>query len=268
MDDLLTPITPDTVFRFQCSPKVACFNQCCRDLVQALTPYDVLRIRQGLSLSSDRFLEQFTRRHTGPGSGLPVVTLKPADEQTRACPFVTPTGCRIYPHRPASCRTYPLVRALRRARDSGAVVEAYYILHEPHCQGFAKDRRHNVREWVAGQELSDYNIENDRLLDLIRLKNRLHPGPLPAEMTAGLITALYDLDAFRTQLQAGRHPGAGALSADFPNAAAGNDLELLHAGLTWAMRLLEKKGLKISTSEKGVFRVGGPATKRERREEN
>jgi Fe-S-cluster containining protein len=166
--------------------RVACFNQCCRDLVQALTPYDVLRLRQGLGLSSGRFLGQYARTHTGPGSGLPVVTLKPADEQTQVCPFVTPTGCRVYPHRPASCRTYPLVRSLHRARATGAVVESFYILREPHCHGFAGTRERTVAGWIDDQGLCDYNAENDRMIELISAKNRLHPGPLAAEAIAAL----------------------------------------------------------------------------------
>jgi uncharacterized protein len=240
MDDLLTPITENTFFRFECSLRVACFNQCCRDLVQALTPYDVLRLRQGLGLSSGRFFGQYARTHTGPGSGLPVVTLKPADEQTQVCPFVTPTGCRVYPHRPASCRTYPLVRSLHRARATGAVVESFYILREPHCHGFAGTRERTVAGWIDDQGLCDYNAENDRMIELISAKNRLHPGPLAAEAIAALTSALYDLDAFRAQLADGGIPEAGALLEAFPNALEGDDLQLLHAGLAWARRILER----------------------------
>lgn len=240
MSDLLIPITADTVFRFECSPEVACFNQCCRDLVQALTPYDVLRVRQELGLSSGRFLEQYTRTHTGPGSGLPVVTLKPADEQTRVCPFVSPAGCRVYPNRPASCRTYPLARSLSRARATGAALESFYILREPHCHGFAGVREQTVCGWIDDQELCDYNAENDRMLELISAKNRLHPGPLPPDALDALTLALYDLDGFRAQLLDGRIKDAGALCDAFPNAIEGDDLQLLHAGLAWAKRILER----------------------------
>ncbi|MFO7708252.1 MAG: YkgJ family cysteine cluster protein [Desulfobacterales bacterium] len=240
MDDMVTPITEGTFFRFECSPKVDCFNQCCRDLVQALTPYDVLRLRQGLGLSSGRFLEQYTRTHTGPVSGLPVVTLKPADMQTRVCPFVTPAGCRVYPHRPASCRTYPLVRSLSRSRETGAAVESYHILRESHCRGFAEARERTVRDWIDDQGLSGYNAENDRMIEVISLKNRLRPGPLPADTIAMLTVALYDLDAFRGQLADGGIPEAGALLEAFPNALEGDDLQLLHAGLSWVRRILER----------------------------
>lgn len=239
MDDILIPIKEDTVFRFDCSPEVTCFNQCCRDLMQALTPYDVLRLREGLGLSSGRFLARYARSHTGPGSGLPVVTLKPADARTRVCPFVSAAGCRIYPHRPSSCRIYPLVRSFTRARGTGSSRVSYYILREPHCRGFEAAREQTVHQWIQDQELSVYNAENDRMIEVISLKNRLHPGPLPADRLASLATALYDLDAFRAQLSLGRIPAAEALREAFPGALEGDDLQLLHAGLAWAKRILE-----------------------------
>jgi len=240
IENVLIPIEPDRSFQFECSPKVACFNECCRDLVQALTPYDVLRLRRGLGLPSGRFLAQFTRRHTGPDSGLPVVTLRPADDAARVCPFVTPAGCRVYPHRPASCRTYPLARAVRRSRRTGAVEESFFILREPHCLGFAEIREQTARQWIADQKLCDYNAENDRLLEIISLKNRLHPGPLPPQTVERIMTALYDLDLFRERLSDGRLPDASALAAEFPQAVSGDDLLLLHLAVEWVKQLLEK----------------------------
>ena len=67
MNDQLTALELDEAFRFACGPEVTCFNDCCRDLNQALTPYDTLRLKRSLGVPSGRFLAQFTRRHTGPG---------------------------------------------------------------------------------------------------------------------------------------------------------------------------------------------------------
>ena len=46
MDAPLTALGLDEAFRFACGPEVACFNDCCRDLFQALTPYDALRLKR------------------------------------------------------------------------------------------------------------------------------------------------------------------------------------------------------------------------------
>lgn len=242
MEDLLRPMAAEESFQFECAPRVACFNACCRDLVQALTPYDVLRLRRALGLSSGRFLAQFTRRHTGPGSGLPVATLVPADQGRRPCPFVTESGCRVYPDRPASCRIYPLVRSVSRSRETGELAESFYLLREPHCRGFEEPTRQRVDEWVTRQGLCDYNRENDRLLDLIALKNSRHPRPLSSATGDRIFTALYDPDEFRAKLAGGRLPGGVALLEQFPDAARGEDLALLHAGLTWARRLFAGEG--------------------------
>ena len=74
MNDKLRAISPNEQFRFACSPAVACFNECCRDLNQFLYPYDILRLKKGLGMSSGEFLERYTTRHIGPESGLPIVT--------------------------------------------------------------------------------------------------------------------------------------------------------------------------------------------------
>ena len=240
MDDRLTALGLDEAFRFACGPEVACFNDCCRDLNQALTPYDTLRLKRGLGVPSGRFLAQFTRRHTGPGSGLPVVTLAPADPQTLACPFVSAAGCRVYPDRPASCRTYPLVRSVRRSRQTGAAVASYYILTEPHCRGFAGNRTQTARQWTADQGIGDYDTENDRMLEVISLKNSLRRGPLSPSSAERVYTALYDLDEFRRRLFDDGAAAESGVGKDLLEAARHDESALLRVGLEWVKQLLEK----------------------------
>lgn len=200
MNDNLKPIEPDNLFRFECSPKVACFNECCRDLNQFLYPYDVLRLKKRLGLSSGEFLERFTIQHIGPESGLLVVALKAADAERLTCPFVSPNGCRVYPDRPASCRTYPLARAISRHRETGQVSEHFMLLKEPHCLGFKASKSQTARQWINDQQIKIYNQFNDQLLEIIRLKNQLRPGPLDPKSRQLFYEALYDLDRFRTRV--------------------------------------------------------------------
>jgi len=183
-------------FCFTCSPEVPCFNACCRDLNQVLTPYDVLCLKQYLAMTSTEFLSTYTQKSTGPGTGLPVVSLRFGDAQDLTCPFVTPSGCRVYPARPASCRTYPLARGVSRDRSTGRLTEHWAIIREPHCKGFEKGRQQTVDQWVADQQIAVHNRMNDRLLELISVKNRLRPGILPPSEADQVYTALYDLDAF------------------------------------------------------------------------
>ena len=90
LDPRMTPIAADGRFAFDCRPGVACFNACCRDLSQVLTPYDVLRLTRGLGLRSGEFLRRYTICRTGPGSGLPVVSLVPGDRGAAHLPLPVP----------------------------------------------------------------------------------------------------------------------------------------------------------------------------------
>jgi len=212
---------------------VPCFNECCRDLNQFLTPYDILRLKNHLGLSSGEFLTKYSSLHTGPESGLPIVTLKPKENDDRLCPFVSPGGCTVYENRPSSCRTYPLVRALARSRQTGEITEQFMVLQEPHCRGFKESRKRSVKQWMDGQEIAIYNAINDQLMQIISLKNQRMPGPLDLKSRHLFYTALYDLDNFRSQIK------KNGLLDEFPidsttiDEALEDDVALLKLGMKW-----------------------------------
>ena len=52
-------------FSFQCHSELSCFNRCCRNLNLFLYPYDVIRLKNGLGLSSDQFVENVYQVLTG-----------------------------------------------------------------------------------------------------------------------------------------------------------------------------------------------------------
>lgn len=245
MENEFTPLTLDTPFRFACHNKVACFNACCHDLNQFLTPYDILRLKNGLGLTSSEFLEKYTTLHTGPESGLPIVALKADTARGMACPFVKPSGCSVYEHRPASCRIYPVARAITRSRETGRIEEHFALLKEPHCLGHAQDTRQTVREWVAGQELAVYNEFNDMLMEIITLKNQQGPEPLDMKSRLAFHMALYDLDRFRVQvfekdLLGNLELESVGLDADVLEQAREDDLALLRIGHAWVKTALFK----------------------------
>ncbi len=237
MEAEITPLGEDEGFCFACSPETPCFNRCCRDLVQAVTPYDALRLAQGLGLSVERFRERYTRLHPGPATGLPVLTLAARDGR---CPFVTEAGCRVYADRPSSCRAYPLLRAAGLPEEGGPVREAWFLLREPHCRGFSSPRRWTPASWAEAQGLNEFNRENDRLLPLLGMKRRLHPGPLPRGLAARIAGALYEPGTLRRELEAGRIPGAAEILDRNPGARAGEGLPLLRAGIAAAAALLQE----------------------------
>jgi len=229
----LTELGLDDFFAFSCYPGISCFNACCRDLNQFLMPYDIIRLKQDVGITSTRFLARYTSRHFGPQTGLPVVTLHPADRITLSCPFVTPEGCSVYDNRPSSCRMYPLMRLLSRSRQTGGLSVRYMLLNEPHCNGFENGRRQTVREWIEHQGLAPYNEMNDAMMEVIALKNQLIPGPLPRGLAELFEVALYDVDRFRQLLVAGQIDISGT-SLEIPDLKQASDVELSR----FAMKLM------------------------------
>ena len=238
MKEELTAIGLDEPFQFACHPGVPCFNECCQDLNQFLTPYDILRLKQNLSLTSTVFLEKWTLQHVGPETGLPVITLKPTRSSGGTCPFVTDVGCRVYNDRPGSCRMYPLARMISRSRENGAITEHYAVIREAHCRGFDQDGRQTVREWVAGQELTVYNEMNDLMMELISLKNQLKPGPMAIKDAQLFHLACYDIDRFRTAIFEKGLLGDALLPNALLDELRTDDGVLLRFGLQWVYEKL------------------------------
>ncbi|UCD77324.1 MAG: YkgJ family cysteine cluster protein [Desulfobacterales bacterium] len=238
MNPDLTPISLQETFCFACNPDVPCFNACCRDLNQFLTPYDILRLKMHLGLSSEQFLAQYTLQHTGPGSGLPVVTLKPVDNHDLCCPFLMEKGCSVYENRPSSCRMYPLVRAAAYSRKTGEISERYMLLKEPHCLGYNQGNQRIVQKWIEDQKIADYIEINDKLIHIISLKNRLMPGVLDLKSRHLFFTALYDLDGFRSRIINKGLLGDFQIDSSVLEKALEDDVALLEVGMSWIQRVL------------------------------
>lgn len=190
-------LTLDDTFQFSCRPGIGCFNCCCSDLNQYLTPYDILRLKKRLELSSGEFLGRYTSHHIGPESGLPIVTLKMSEHENLNCPFVGQAGCTVYPDRPGSCRIYPLARIVQRRPNQNACEEFHVVIKEPHCLGFKEPKEWTVREWKQDQEVALYDKMNDLLMDIISLKNRSNRRRLDHRENELFYLACYDLDRFR-----------------------------------------------------------------------
>ncbi len=247
METQFDPIDIDESFCFGCHPAVPCFNACCRDLNQFLTPYDILRLKKGLGITSGEFLAKYTVQHDGPESGLPVVSLKPGDRTEKICPFVTPDGCRVYDDRPSSCRAYPVARAISRSRETGRITEHFAIIREPHCRGFSGDNTQTVRQWIERQGLSEYFAMNDRLMEIISMKNQLRPGPLGIRDRLVFHTALYDLDAFRDQVTGNALLEPLGLDKQAVEAATADDRLLLEWAHRWvALALFGEKTMSLT----------------------
>lgn len=222
-------------FCFSCHPGVPCFTECCRELDLALTPYDVLRLKNRLQMHSGTFLEKYVIIEWEEGQIFPTCYLTMVDDGRASCVFVEQNGCSVYTDRPSACRSYPVGRGVRR-RPDGDTEEQFVLIREPHCRGFEESDTQTPLEYFTSQELGVYNRTNDTLLPLLQ-HNRIQQGFRPDR--AGLdkfILALYNLDMFRQELADGRISMNRPLNALELQAMAGDDEELLQLGIRWLLQ--------------------------------
>jgi len=236
--DTVQPALPEHVnnladgetFAFACHPDVPCFTECCRELELALTPYDVLRLKNGLKLRSNVFLERYVIIEKEPGEVFPRLYLAMVNDGRASCPFVGAAGCRVYDNRPGACRAYPLGRAAYQ--DLAGRHEFHVLLREPHCQGFAAAARHSAVQWTAAQELADYNYHNDEVMTLLQHRQVKKWLRLSEQQTEKFILALYNLDDFRDLIGGPDRARVAGLAGQEPPPAA-DDVALLRFGLRW-----------------------------------
>ncbi|MDL1975192.1 MAG: YkgJ family cysteine cluster protein [Deltaproteobacteria bacterium] len=191
-------LTYEDTFCFLCHKGVRCFTECCRDLDVVLTPYDIIRLKNGLGIGSGEFLARYTGTHTGPNSGLPVVNLRMSKNAKQTCPFVTEHGCTVYNDRPGACRSYPIGRVAVKNEETQKDEEFFLLVREPHCFGFEEQKEWKVKDWLKDQEIGTYNRMNDLLMEVISQKNRTGKASLNEQEQEIFYTACYDLDRFRT----------------------------------------------------------------------
>ena len=245
MDNTFTPVSMNETFQFSCTKTLPCFTACCSDLNQSLTPYDILRMKNGLGIKSGIFLEKFTSEHYGPESGLPIISLKPGPGPDLKCPFITEAGCGIYPDRPSSCRMYPLARGLSQSRTTGEITEHYMILKEPHCLGFTQGDTMTVEKWLKNQGLPVYNEMNDLMMEIISLKNRIIPGPLDLKSRYIFHLGCYDLDEFKKKVFEKGIIDELNPDPDTLGAIKTDETILLKTGLKWIKFMLFGKKEKL-----------------------
>jgi Fe-S-cluster containining protein len=234
----------DTTFKFCCGQGMECFNRCCGDVAILLSPYDVLRLKNGLRMDSSEFLGKYTLVMRSRDKHIPAVFLR-MDEETRRCPFVTTSGCSVYNHRPWACRMYPLGMAEPKGPNAAAN-RFYFLVKEELCQGHKEDREHSVREWIDEQKLDSYDRMQAPFLELMSHSGWEGPEPLSQQKLDMCFMALYDMDRFRRFVSDTRFLDLFEVDEDRIGAIATDDEELLEFAIDWlAFSLFHEKRMKL-----------------------
>jgi len=198
-----SPVIPeqfdeDHVIKFRCYKGIECFNACCRDIDITLTPYDIIRLKQRLGISSTEFLRSYTFPFEFGKNSIAGVKLQPVEDGTQ-CQFMTDEGCSVYEDRPTSCRYYPVgLLSLRRA-DENFDRASYALVREDHCKGHLEEREITIRDYRKEQGLEEYDDEGRGWRQLVLKMKSAGPAigkPSQASLQF-FFMACYDVDRFR-----------------------------------------------------------------------
>lgn len=219
-------------FLFRCYKGVPCFTKCCARLRLILTPYDILRMKNRLGLSSDEFLESYTDTAVEDQHRFPMVKLKMRQDQRQSCPFVTPKGCTIYEDRPGACRLYPLGRASAMVDGHRYAREKFFVVAETHCKGFEARKRWTLNEWLKTEGVNEYNAINDQWLKILTSSKSLgrHNTVQKYQM---FFMASYNLDKFRKFLFESRFFDLFEVDSDSRKELENHDVALMKFGFEW-----------------------------------
>jgi uncharacterized protein len=227
------------IFHFACHSHLSCFTRCCHDADMYLYPYDIVRMKQRLGITSEEFLIEHAATAIRDMPAFPNVMLRMSDRAGKPCTFLNAQGCTIYEDRPYSCRAYPLEPAMY-GDERGNVRMHCYVMRHGHCMGHKEDRGWTADAWMADQQMSEYNESNSRWA---RIAARFQSNPFgsggvdspPMKMA---FMASYNMDTFRRFVFESSFLSRYEVSPEQREAVKCSDNELLMLGLAWIERFL------------------------------
>jgi len=231
-------------FHFRCGPDVKCYMSCCRKLDLILYPYDIIRLKNRLAITSEEFMRCHIR--LGPSSHpyFPAVMLLMSENEEQTCPFLDNKGCTVYEDRPTACRTYPLERAVDRSPDRGRLQEYYLMTNHPYCLGHREEKAWTVKAWLRDQKLQHYNAVNDLWAEIDSL---FAQNPWQGEGAGGArqqiaFMVCYNIDGFRSFADENRLIDQFRLESPLRRVLAHDDEALLKFGFEWLKHILAGTG--------------------------
>jgi len=226
----------DSAFKFHCHGGLPCFNRCCRTPTILLSPYDLLRLKQFLGLTSRELLERYTRREIDAWSNLPLVFLDAYRTEEPGCPFLGAQGCTVYAHRPAACRLFPITMGSQITGEG--LVDHYFCRQLEYCRGFAGDREWTLESWAADQGFGEYDRGRREWLEILLKRGLLGPQGVDAALPDLFATISYDLDQFRQKLAGPQVMEAAAAAGLTLEELRTDDLALLRFSYRYLRSLL------------------------------
>ena len=228
-------LKPGDPFRFRCHADIACFNRCCRNLRLFLYPYDVIRLKNALGLTSDRFLDEHVDVVLRKENYFPEVLLRMADNQDQTCPFLTDTGCRVYAHRPDTCRFFPVERGLLFDAHRRDPIPVHYFRPPDFCLGQHEDQQWDIAGWAQDQQAETFDRMTRRWA---QVKQLFEKNPWGAEGPGGqkakmAFMAAYNIDRFRQFIFDSTFLTRFRVKANLVKKIGADDVEAMLFGWDW-----------------------------------
>ena len=215
-------------FQFECRKGIKCFNTCCANVNIFLTPYDVLRMKNNLGISSEEFLQKYTTILRPEKGIFPVVLLRLRDDKEKQCYFVSEEGCQVYADRPWACRMFPLDK-----KESDEEETFFILKHRQGCLGFEQKNSWRVEDWIFNQEMNIFE-KYESLYQAITEHERAQ-GLEVANPDVLLMVqmATYNLDKFRKFVFESNFLNYFDLEKAREKVIKYDDVELLLLGFDW-----------------------------------
>jgi Fe-S-cluster containining protein len=239
-----SPVVPASyngskVIQFRCHKDIACFNACCKNIDISLTPYDILRLKRRLGLTSTEFLLGFTVPYEMEKNGIAGVKLKPVEDGT-ACQFMTDEGCSVYEDRPTACRYYPIALISMRKQDEYTDTNSYALVEEAHCLGHKEEHTLTIDEYRKEQGVDVYDELARGWRQLILKKKSSGPTVgTPSKRSLQLFfMACYDIDRFRDFVSSESFNEVYDLPDDLKRKIAEDETELMQFGFRFLKQVM------------------------------
>jgi Fe-S-cluster containining protein len=230
-------------FEFACNSAVPCFTRCCHDADMYLYPYDILRLKQRLGMTSEAFLLAHTVTALRDTPYFPNVMLKMSDQEGHPCPFLSTGGCTVYEDRPYSCRAYPLEPAMYGSGDDPIEMDFYVVRHS-YCHGHREALPWTAEQWMANQQMAVYNDINARWARIFSgfRNNPFGPAGIESPSMKMAFMASFNVDTFRQFVFDSSFLSRFDVPEKRLEEVRRNDTELLLLGFDWIRRFLFREG--------------------------
>lgn len=225
--------------QFSCHKGIGCWNACCSNIDITLTPYDIIRLKQRLGISSTQFLRDYTVPYELEKDGIAGVKFRPVEGGT-ACRFMRPEGCAVYEDRPTACRYYPVALLSLRKQDEYTDTQSYALVKEEHCKGHEVARRLTIDEYRAEQGVVEYDDLARGWRQLVLKKKSAGPaiGAPSLKSRQLFFIACYDIDTFRDFVESEAFQKLFVLSQEEWQQILGDDVSLLQFAFRYLKQVL------------------------------